>query len=84
MFFLLQEINIASYTDDNTPYVTGETPSAVISDLKLAADRIFNRFYNNAMKENQGKSHSLSSLDLNKWVLLENYGIKNTNLQKSF
>ena len=30
MFLLLQEINIASYANDNTPYTTGETPSEVI------------------------------------------------------
>ena len=41
MSLQLQKINIASYVDDNTSYTNGETPSEVISDLKLAADRIF-------------------------------------------
>lgn len=41
MSLQLQKINIASYVDDNTSYTNSETPSEVISDLKLAADRIF-------------------------------------------
>ena len=43
---------------------------------------MFDWFYNNAMKANQGKCHLLSSLDLNTAVSLENYVIKNTKFQK--
>ena len=55
MLFLLQENNIASYADDNTLYTTGESPSEVISDLILAADKMFHWFHNNAMNANPGK-----------------------------
>ena len=57
---------------------TVETQSEVISDLKLAADRIFDSFYNHAMKTNQNERHFLSSLDLDTSLSLENYVIKNT------
>ena len=57
---------------------TVETQSEVISDLKLAADRIFDLIYNHAMKTNQNERHFLSSLDLDTSLSLENYVIKNT------
>ena len=52
------------------------------SDLKLAADRIFDWFYNNAIKATRGKSHLLSSLDLNISAQLENYVIENKKSPK--
>ena len=57
---------------------TVETQSEVISDLKLAADRIFDSIYNHAMKTNQNERHFLSSLDLDTSLSPENYVIKNT------
>ena len=75
--FDMLQINIASFADDNTPYTSCETPSEVISNLKLAAKRIFDRFCNNAMKANQ----ALSSLGLSASVSQENYVIKTQNLK---
>ena len=75
--FDMLQINIASFADDNTPYTTCETPSEVISNLKLAAKRIFDRFSNNAMKANQ----ALSSLGLSASRSQENYVIKTQNLK---
>ena len=40
IFFLLQEINISSLADDDSPFTTVETPNEVINDLKLAKNRI--------------------------------------------
>ena len=71
------QINIASFADDNTPYTSCETPSEVISNLKLAAKRIFDRFSNNAMKANQ----ALSILGLSASRSQENYVIKTQNLK---
>ena len=75
MLLLLQEINFASYANDNTSSATGETPSEVISDIKLGDDRVCDWFYKNAMKAIQGKCYLLSSLDMN--TSLESYVIKN-------
>ena len=76
--FVTRNWYIASYTDGDTPCKTSETPSEVVSDVKLAADRI----YKNAIKGNQGKCHLFAILDPIiyhwRWKIM----IKNTKSQK--
>ena len=40
--FLGDEINVASYADDNTPYVTAETPEIIIEKLEKISTDISN------------------------------------------
>ena len=57
----MDDINIANYADDNTPFVSGETPPNVIKSLKNAADKHYKCFANNQMKANHDKCHLFMS-----------------------
>ena len=37
LFFILTDVDIASYADDNTPYVTVDDMSGVITSLEKAS-----------------------------------------------
>ena len=41
---IMENINIASYADDNTPYTTGNSMEKVIQNLENAAKRFFSGF----------------------------------------
>ena len=49
---MIEDINIANYADDNTPFVSGDTPLNVITSLENAAEKLFEWFTNNHMKAN--------------------------------
>ena len=59
--FLDDDINVASYADDNTPYVTAETPEVIIKKLEKTSSNMFSWFRNNGMKANPDKCHLLIS-----------------------
>ena len=44
LFLIMENINIASYADDNTPYTTGNSMEKVIQNLENAAKRFFSGF----------------------------------------
>ena len=58
---MIGSINIADYKDDNTPFVSGDTPLNFITSLENAAEKLFEWFTNNHMKANQDKCHLLIS-----------------------
>ena len=58
------DINIASYADDTTPYVSGETLDSTVKSLENVSDFSFTWFNYNQMKGNEDKCHvMLSSQD---------------------
>ena len=57
----MDDINIANYTDDTTPFVSGDTPLNVITSLENAVKKRFECFANNHMKANHDKCHLLMS-----------------------
>ena len=59
MFLSCNDIDFASYADDNTPYRTGQIPEEVISQLKKSSKSISEWFENNGMKANPDKCHLL-------------------------
>ena len=46
----MENIDIASYADDNTPYTTGNSMEEVIQKLENAAKTLFQWFNDNQMK----------------------------------
>ena len=38
---MMDDINIANYGDDNTPFVSGDTPLYVITSLENATEKLF-------------------------------------------
>jgi len=81
MFLLIDEIDIASYADDNTPYATGHCP-IVINKLEAACKKLFEWFKNNGMKANPTKCNFLSSLEEKTQICLEKCSIKTSASQK--
>ena len=61
LFIMIDSINIANYADDNTAFVSGDTPLNVITSLENAAEKLFEWFTNNHIKANQDKCHLLMS-----------------------
>ena len=41
LFIMMDDINIANYGDDNTPFVSGDTPLYVITSLENATEKLF-------------------------------------------
>ena len=82
MFFMVDNIDIASYADDNTPYSVGKSQCDLETKLEKAPVKIFKRFNENGLKANQEKCHFLSSLDINMKFSLLACILENSNSQK--
>ena len=54
-------IDIASYDDDTSPYVSGATLDSTIKSLEKIADLLFTWFNHNQMKGNEDKCHVILS-----------------------
>ena len=79
---MIDTADIASYADDNTPYMIGKNQCDLETKLQEASVKRFKWFHENGMKANQDKCHFLSSLDIStKFSLLacivENSILKN-------
>ena len=57
MFFIIEDTDIASYADDNTPYVIADNIDGVIKSLEEASEILFKWFNDNLMKINADKCH---------------------------
>ena len=57
----MDDINLANYADNNTPFVSGGTHLSVITSLENAAEKLFKRFVKNHTKANHNKYHLLIS-----------------------
>ena len=49
---MTDDINIANYADDNTPFVSSDTPRNIMTSFENAAGKLFEWFTNNNMKAN--------------------------------
>ena len=61
MFFTLKNHEIASYADDNTPYVTCGTIESMTASLEKIENEIFKWFKDNEMQGNTDKCYVLIS-----------------------
>ena len=52
LFLIMENIDIASYADDNTPYTTRNPIEEVIQKLENVAKTLFQWFSDNQMKAN--------------------------------
>ena len=60
-FLFTNNIDIASYADDNTPCVTSSNTNLAIEKLKQYSDSLFTWFLNNGNKAKADKCHFLLS-----------------------
>ena len=61
LFFILNDVDIASYADDNTLYVIADDINGVITSLEKASKTLFEWFENNLLKGNAIKCNLLVS-----------------------
>ena len=65
LFFIIEDTNIASYADDEAPYVIADNIDGVIKPLKEASENLF-KWFNSLMKINAEKCHLLVQMILSK------------------
>ena len=82
MFFMVDNIDIASYADDNIPYIVGKSQCDLETKLQKASVKLFKWFHENGLKANQDKYHFLSSLDINTKFLPPVCILENSGSQK--
>ena len=80
--FLFCTTEIASYADDNTPYVTGDCLEKNLQKVEKASNTLFKWFSNNYMVANADKCHLLTSTSEEVSVKIENEIIKNSLQEK--
>ena len=82
MFLFCNDIDFASYADDNTPYYIGKTPEEAISPLEKSLKSIFEWFENNGLKGNPDKCHLLLSKNDKFEANINENRISNTRFEK--
>lgn len=58
-FIIADSYDIASYVDDNTPYVSANIMDGVVESLEEASIKLFKRFNDNLMTGNANKCRLL-------------------------
>ena len=61
LFFIVNNIDFASYADDNTPYATGNCMDDVVLKLENTSKTLFQWFKNNQLNANPEKCHFIFS-----------------------
>ena len=61
LFLVLNNVDLASYADDNTIYTTGENIDEVIFYLQESSKKLFKWFTDNQMNTNEDKCHLIVS-----------------------
>ena len=82
LFFILNDVDNASYADDNTPYVIAGDINSVIASLENASKVLFEWFENNLLKSNVAKCHLLVSSSDAVNLRVREYEIKNSEYEK--
>ena len=75
-FFILNDVDIASYADDNTPYVIADDINGVIKSLGKASKALFEWSENNLLKSNVDRCHLLVSSSDTVIIRVSEYDIK--------
>ena len=82
LFFIMNDVDFASYTADNTHFFVGSDLYEVIFKLQSASKTLFQWFADNQMKINPDKSHFISSCNLKTSIMIENCQIHNITYEK--
>ena len=61
LFLSIENKYFTNYADDTTPYMIGNNPDEVVSELRDITEKLFTWFSQNEMKANLGKCHMLLS-----------------------
>ena len=80
IFFCIQDVDIAHFADDNSPYVVDRCITEVLNLLENDANKMYKWYEHNWLKPNSDKYHLLlSSHDENLELTINNDKVKNTS-----
>ena len=82
LFFIMNDIDFASYADGNTPFIIGEDIGDVIFKLQNASKTLFQWFYDNQMKANPNKCYFICSSNEKLNIVIEDQTISSSNCEK--
>ena len=82
LFFILNKIDIANDTDNDTPYTSPNDVNRLISSLLEASKDLFKCFDDNLMKSNSDKCHLHASTNDNVAIRIGNFKIESTKSEK--
>ena len=82
LFFIVNNIDFASYADDNTPYATGNSMDDVVLKLENTSKTLFQWFKNNQLKANPDKCHFICSSSNTVNLTVENEKLQNSRCEK--
>ena len=82
LFFIMNEIDFASYADNNTSFIVDKDIGDVIFKLQNASKALFQWFYDNQMKANPDKCHFICSSNEKLDIVIKDQIISNSNCEK--
>ena len=82
LFLIHSDIDIANFTDDNTPYLSAKNVEHVIESLERASLSLFRWFETNFLKGNADKYNFLVSTSSEVSLNVNNFKIKNSDCEK--
>ena len=78
----MNEVDFASYADDNTPFFVGNDLDEVIFKLQSASKTLSQWFADNQIKANPDKCHFICSSNIKTTIMIENRQIRNSTCEK--
>ena len=82
LFFIAKYIDIASYADDNTPFIVEDNIENVIASLEEATNVLFDWFDNNRLESNPDKCYALVSTNKHLNMKVCDFTIGNKECEK--
>ena len=82
LFFIVNDIEIASYANDNTPFFIGKDIDDNISKLLNTSKTLLQWFNDNQMKANEDKYHFLYNSNMKINIMIEKQKISNNACKK--
>ena len=80
----MNDVEFASYADDNIPFFVGDDLNDVILKFQNASNSLFKWFNDNQMKANPDKCHFICSSSVKTSFMKENEQIRNSSCEKLF
>ena len=81
LFYILEDLDIASYADDSAIYTVNGKKESVISTLETSSLLLFGCFNNNFMKVNSDKSHFKMSCTEETTAIIDSLPIDSTKTE---
>ena len=82
LFFLIEETEITSYADTNTPYVIADNIDGIIESLEEASEILFKWLNDNLTKINADKCHLLVGTNNTVEIKTGNFDITDSKSEK--